>query len=87
MLGFAMPGWTLTLDLPAGADGLSVLVRDLDDLVMHASGRIYLAKDAVSRPEVVAAGYPLLDRWRQVCAQVDPDHVWNSDLARRLELR
>ncbi len=87
MLGFAMSGWTLTLDLPARADGVAALVRDLDDLVMQASGRIYLAKDAMSRPEVITAGYPQLDRWREVCARVDPDHVWNSDLARRLELR
>lgn len=87
LLGFAMSGWTLTLDLPAGADGLSTLVQNLDDLVMHASGRIYLAKDAVSRPELIAAGYPQLHRWREICDRVDPDRVWNSDLSRRLELR
>ncbi len=87
LLGFAMSGWTLTLDLPAGADGLTSLVRDLDDLVMQAAGRIYLAKDAVSRPEVIAAGYPQLHRWREICDRVDPDRIWNSDLSRRLELR
>ncbi len=87
MLGFAMPGWTLALDLPAGSEGATSLVRDLDDLVMGASGRIYLAKDAMSRPEVIALAYPRLDQWRDICARVDPQHVWNSDLSRRLQLR
>jgi decaprenylphospho-beta-D-ribofuranose 2-oxidase len=86
LLGFPMPGWTLTMDLPAHADGLTHLVNDLDDLVIEAEGRIYLAKDAVSKPEVITAGYPELARWREIRERVDPEQVWMSDLARRLGL-
>lgn len=86
MLGFPIPGWTLTMDLPAQADGLSHLINDLDDLVIGAGGRIYLAKDAVSKPEVITAGYPELARWREIRERVDPEQIWISDLARRLGL-
>lgn len=87
MLGFPMPGWTLAADLPAGLAALARTVAQLDDLVLEHGGRIYLAKDAVSQPEVVRAGYGELSRWRDICAQVDPDHIWTSDLDRRLSLR
>ena len=86
MLSFPKPGWTLTLDLPAGVRGLDVLLHTLDDLVLGVGGRHYLAKDAFASPDVVARGYPRLDEWKAVRRAVDPDGVWTSDLARRLEL-
>lgn len=86
MLSFPKPGWTLTLDLPAGVDGLDDLLTTLDDLVLGVGGRHYLAKDAFATPDVVAAGYPRLDEWRRIRRSVDPDGVWASDLARRLDL-
>jgi len=85
MLSFPMRGWTLTMDLPV-TDGLSQLVHHLDELVMEAGGRIYLAKDGCSSPRVVAAGYPRLDEWRNVRSRVDPNGIFQSDLSRRLEL-
>lgn len=86
MLGFAMPGWTLTLDVPTQAGDLGRLFGELDVLVTAAGGRIYLAKDAVSTPEMIAAGYPELERWRDVRRRLDPEGIWTSDLARRLAL-
>lgn len=86
MLSFPTPGWTLTLDLPAGAPGLDRLIVDLDRLVLGVGGRHYLAKDATATPEVIRAGYPRLDEWRAVRRRVDPDHRWASDQARRLDL-
>ena len=38
------------------------------------------------RAELLPAMYPRLDEWREVREQVDPDHVMQSDLARRLRL-
>ena len=86
MLSFPRPGWTLTLDLPAGVEGLGPLLAELDDLVLGVGGRHYLAKDAFATADVVAAGYPRLDEWRAVRDRVDPERRWVSDQARRLSL-
>ena len=86
MLSFPTPGWTLTLDLPAAAPGLGPLLQSLDEHVMLAGGRHYLAKDATATPEVIRAGYPRLDEWKAIRHTVDPTGVWASDQARRLDL-
>lgn len=85
-LSFPMPGWTLTVDLPAGASGLAELCHRLDEVVLEAGGRHYLAKDAHTRAESIARGYPRLDEWRRIRDSVDPARVWQSDLSRRLAL-
>ncbi len=86
LLSFPTPGWTLTLDLPAGVAGLGGLVGDLDRMVLDAGGRHYLAKDATATPEIIRAGYPRLDEWLEVRRSVDPNGRWISDQARRLDL-
>ncbi len=83
-LSFPAPGWTLAVDVPAATPGLRALLHGLDELVLGAGGRHYLAKDAHMTPAAVRRGYPRLDEWRQVRAAVDPMGVWTSDQARRL---
>ncbi len=85
-LSFPAPGWTLTLDIPAAAHGLARLLHGLDDVVLGAGGRHYLAKDAHATPEAIRRGYPRLEEWQAVRASVDPARVWASDLSRRLRL-
>jgi decaprenylphospho-beta-D-ribofuranose 2-oxidase len=86
MLSFPVPGWTLALDLPAGASGLARSLDRLDEAVAEAGGRVYLAKDARMDPARLAAMYPDLDRWTRIRERLDPGHVLRSDLERRLGL-
>jgi decaprenylphospho-beta-D-ribofuranose 2-oxidase len=86
LLSFPSPGWTLALDLPAGVAGLGDVLARLDAMVLAAGGRHYLAKDATTTPAAIRAGYPRLDEFRRIRAEVDPERRWASDLARRLDL-
>ncbi len=85
-LSFPMEGWTLALDLPVGPSALPGVLDDLDDLVLDAGGRVYLAKDARLRPDAVRAMYPRLDDFLTVKQTYDPDQRLTSDLARRLNI-
>lgn len=85
-LSFPRPGWTLTLDIPAARAAIGELLHRLDDLVLDAGGRHYLAKDAHLSPRSLARGYPRLEEWKAVRRRADPEGVFRSDLARRLDL-
>jgi decaprenylphospho-beta-D-ribofuranose 2-oxidase len=84
-LSFPMPGWTLTVDLPI-EHGLDKLCDALDNEVVGAGGRVYLAKDSRLSAAMFRRMYPRLDEFLAVRREVDPSGIFNSDLARRLEL-
>jgi decaprenylphospho-beta-D-ribofuranose 2-oxidase len=84
-LSFPMEGHTLALDFPVKPAILDLFTA-LDRIVAGAGGRLYLAKDARSGPEMLRQGYPLLDRFRAVRAAVDPQGKFASAQSIRLGL-
>ena len=86
LLSFPISGWTLALDLPVGPATLPDVLDDLDQMVIEAGGRVYLAKDSRLTPESLELMYPRLREFLEVKNRVDPRHQMASDLARRLHL-
>lgn len=86
MLSFPMPGWTLAVDIPVHKSSLARILDRFDEMVLQAGGRVYLAKDARTRPQNLTRMYPRLAEWKAVRDHLDPEHRIESDLARRLGL-
>jgi decaprenylphospho-beta-D-ribofuranose 2-oxidase len=84
-MSFPMPGWTLCVDFPV-RPGLHELCARLDDLVLAAGGRLYLAKESRTTADALHRMYPRIDEWRKVRATVDPTGMFRSDMSRRLAL-
>lgn len=84
-LSWPSPGWMLSADFPV-KDGLDRFCDELDAEVLAAGGRLYTAKDSRTSAEVFHQMYPRLEEWRKIRHSVDPDGVFRSDMARRLEL-
>lgn len=85
LLSYPFEGYTLTLDIPIRA-GLLAFLSDCDKHVLKHGGRLYLAKDVNTHPDVFAAMYPRLAEFRTVRRKVDPNSRLSSRMARRLRL-
>lgn len=83
-LSFPMEGITLALDLPYHGPRTEVLVHELNALVIAAGGRVYLAKDAVTRAEDFALMMPRLGEWKAVREKWDPARRFRSAQSVRL---
>lgn len=84
-LSFPMAGWNVAMDFPNKA-GVNEFLNELDDRVMEFGGRVYTAKDSRVSAERFHKMYPLIDEWIAVRRKADPNGVFASDMARRLEL-
>jgi decaprenylphospho-beta-D-ribofuranose 2-oxidase len=84
-LSFPMEGYTLALDFPADRETFDLFI-ELDRIVTAHGGRVYLAKDACSGPEMLRQGYPNLDRFRSARAHIDPSGKFTSLQSQRLGL-
>lgn len=72
-LSFPRPGTSLALDIPMNGAHTQTLVDRLNEYSVAHGGRIYLAKDALTRPEHFRSMYPELDGWNAVRRKWDPD--------------
>lgn len=85
LISFPMTGYTYAIDFPIKA-GLDTLLRQLDEMVIAAKGRVYLGKDAFVSAEHLEQMYPRLDEWRSIKERYDPDTRFSSQLGRRVGL-
>ncbi|QDC08922.1 FAD-binding oxidoreductase [Oceanicola sp. D3] len=85
-LSFPMEGYTLAVDF-RNRPGTRGLISELIAEAKAAGGRIYFAKDSVARAEDMPAMYPELTDWAETVNGVDPDHAFETDLTKRLNLR
>lgn len=84
MLSYLFPGITLALDFPNRGKATRDLFERLDEIVLQHSGRLYLAKDALTSASTFARMYPRLPEFQQVKRRVDPNGRFVSSQALRL---
>ncbi len=83
-LSFPLEGVTLALDLPYRGRATEALVHEMNAVVIEAGGRVYLAKDAVTRAEDFEKMMPRLKEWQAVRDLWDPERRFRSALSARL---
>jgi FAD/FMN-containing dehydrogenase len=84
LLSFPTEGQTLALDIP-NAGGLTIpFLQELDEIVLHHGGRVYLAKDACMTRQSFRTMYPDLEKFNQIKSRIDPDKRFTSSQSRRL---
>lgn len=89
LMTHAVDGYSLALDLPlarGGRDRLWNLARAMDEVVLEAGGRFYLAKDSTLTPDGFRTAYPSenLARFLELKHRLDPGARFQTDLSRRL---
>ena len=84
-LSFPKRGTTLALDIPI-THTTEQMVHMLNDFVVGHGGRVYLAKDAFTRPDHFRQMYPRVDEFLAVKKKYDPDNRFTSVQAQRLGL-
>ena len=85
-LSFPIKGWTLAIDIPLTFYNIDEMLKKLDEKVLNAGGRIYLAKDSRQSKEMFQSTYPLLNKWKKIRGLMDPNNIFCSDLAKRLNI-
>ncbi len=83
-ISFPRPGLTVAIDMPYRGEDTQRLVDRMNDLVAAEGGRIYLAKDALTRPEHFRAMEPRLAEWSRIRSKWDPERNLRSALSARL---
>ena len=85
MISFPKEGYTLALDFPV-RKGLFEFLDELDQVVLKYGGRLYMSKDARMKPEVLVAGYPELEKFKDIIKKYNPQGKIRSVQSDRLFL-
>ena len=85
LLPFALPGFTLALDIPL-RKGIMDLLNQIDRLVLKYGGRIYMTKDSRLSPETFREMNPGYEKWLEVVRAHAPERKFFTLQAERLKL-
>jgi len=85
-LSFPQKGWTIAIDIPVALPNIELTLLKLDLKIADAGGRIYLAKDSRQSSEIFHKTYPRIKDWKIIRDSLDPNNIFCSDLAKRLEI-
>jgi decaprenylphospho-beta-D-ribofuranose 2-oxidase len=83
VISFPLRGYTLAMDFPV-TETLFAFLDELDELVVGAGGRLYLAKDARQSRATFEAGYPGLPVLRDIRRHTSGTERFVSRLSARL---
>jgi decaprenylphospho-beta-D-ribofuranose 2-oxidase len=83
LLSFPKPGISIALDLPIRRD-TQALVDALNERVIAAGGRVYLAKDTFTRADHFRQMEPRLAEWQEIRRRWDPNLTLRSAQSVRL---
>jgi len=85
IISFPKEGFTLALDFPV-REGLLDFLDELDQIVLQNGGRLYMSKDARMKPEMMKAGYPELNKFKEIVRKYNPYSKIHSNQSDRLLL-
>jgi decaprenylphospho-beta-D-ribofuranose 2-oxidase len=89
LMTHAVDGYSLALDFKVtkkNREKLWKLTEKLNEIVLDAGGRFYMAKDATLTPEAFRQylGEDTLKAFRELKQRFDPDNILQSELSKRL---
>jgi FAD/FMN-containing dehydrogenase len=89
LISYGVDGYSLAMDFRVTAENrqrMAWLAREMDEIVLAAGGRFYLAKDSTLRPEVAEAylGSERIARFRALKRRCDPEGLLETNLWRRV---
>ena len=73
--------------MPANINNLNNVLDKLDDLVVSAGGRIYLAKDSRQSSKTFKQSYPRIKEWLKIKKELDPNDIFMSDSFKRIIMK
>jgi decaprenylphospho-beta-D-ribofuranose 2-oxidase len=84
LLSFPKPGISIALDVPLRGERTQALVDALNEIVLEVGGRVYMAKDVLTRGTHFRAMEPRLPHFLEVRRKWDPERRLRSALSVRL---
>jgi len=83
-LSFPIAGWTLAADVSAAVPGLLEVLDQLDEEVLAAGGRLYMAKDSRQSAKMFQASYSKLQEWLSTSNAASAHSLFSSDISIRV---